>query len=141
AIRGLLLLMDGGLAFGVTRDTALSEVDSGARQRILAARWLYGAVGLSVFVGAIAFSFLPAALLHLSGSDRTVAEVVTVLLGLDTAVSLASSPFAAILRGRQRFNVLASGALVQSLVGFLVLALLIGPWGLFGASVASLVGR
>src|SRR5258708_31081255 len=45
SMRSLLMLLDSGLAFGVTRDVVLSRDDAAARQRVAGAYRLYLGIG------------------------------------------------------------------------------------------------
>jgi len=60
SMRGLLMLLDSGLAFGVTRDVVLSRDDAVARQRVGSAYRLYLGIGAGVIALGLAMSGLPA---------------------------------------------------------------------------------
>jgi len=141
SIRGLLLLLDGGLALGVTRDVVLSGNDASARQRVASAYWLYLVIGATVMVLGLAAIQLPALLLHLSGSSANVSSAVTAIVVVDAAVALAASPVSATLRGRGRFDIIAASSIVQSVVGLLAAWLLIDRLGLTGVAMATLASR
>jgi O-antigen/teichoic acid export membrane protein len=141
SMRSLLMLLDGGLALGVTRDVVLSRDEAVARQRVASAYRLYLGIGAAVLVFGLASASLPALLLHLSGSSVGLSRLVTMIVVVDVAVALASSPLYATLRGRGRFDILAAASIVQSAFGLLVAWLLINRLGLPGVAVATLASR
>ena len=141
SIRSLLMLLDSGLAFGVTRDVVLSGDDVTARERVASAYRLYLGIGAAVIVLGFALSGLPAFLLHLSGSSVGLSRLVTMVVVADTAIALASSPLYATLRGRSRFDLIAAASTIQSAVGLLAAWLLINRWGLPGVAGATLGSR
>lgn len=141
SIRSLLVLLDGGLALGLTRDVVLSRDDAMARKRMASAYRLYLGIGAAVLVLGLAVAGLPAFLLHLSGSSVGLSRVVTMIVVVDAAVALASSPLSATLRGRGRFDILAAASIIQSAVGLLAAWLLINRWGLPGVAGATLASR
>lgn len=141
SLRGLIVFMDGGLAFGVTRDVARYEIDDSALDRIRAARRVYAFLGLAVFAVALVAAIFVGHLMHVSMSVVRVAVVTTVFVGAETATTLVASPIVASIRGRERFDVVAAGGFAQSLVGLLLLLVLIRPWGLIGAAVAMVSAR
>jgi len=141
SMRGLLMLLDSGLAFGVTRDVVLSRDDAVARQRVGSAYRLYLGIGAGVIALGLAMSGLPALLLHLSGSSVGLSRLVTIVVVADTAVALASSPLYATLRGHGRFDAIAAASIIQSAVGLVAAWLLIHRWGLPGVAGATLTSR
>ncbi len=141
SMRSLLMLLDSGLAFGVTRDVVLSADDVVARQRVASAYRLYLAVGAGIIVLGLAMSGLPALLLHLSGASAEQSRLVTIIVVADTGVALASSPLYATLRGRGRFDRIAITSIIQSAVGLLLAWFLIQRWGLPGVAAATLMSR
>jgi O-antigen/teichoic acid export membrane protein len=141
SIRTLLVLLDGGLALGVTRDAALSRDDPAARDRVASAYWLYLGIGVAALVLGLALAGLPSLLLHLSGSAVGQSRVVTMIVVVDAAVALASSPLSATIRGRGRFDILAVASIMQSAGGLLAAWQVIHPWGLPGVAGTALASR
>lgn len=142
AVRGFVMFLDGGLGFGVNRDAArLDGAAEEATARIRATRRVYAGLALAcVAVFAVASGF-PAALLTLDGTTAETAGLVTLLLGLETAAALVTSPLAAVLRGRQRFDALAVVQWSQTLLGVGLTAYLARHHGLVGAACATAGAR
>jgi O-antigen/teichoic acid export membrane protein len=142
ALRTILTFIDGGLAMGVTRDVVLSDRgDPSARSRIASAATIYVAFGVLVGAAGLLGSTVPGSLLALEPDAMRTAQALTALLGIEAGFAIALSPVTAALRGRQRFDVLAAGAVVQTLVGTALLITLVGRFGLVGAGLAVLVAR
>ncbi len=142
AIRGFILFLDGGLSFGIQRDAALAASPGGENaSRIRATRRIYGGLAVAALVAFAVAAGFPALLLGLEGADAETARDVTLLLGAETAAALLASPLAAILRGRQRFDVLAISAWSQAILGAAILAVLAPRHGLAGAAIAALASR
>jgi O-antigen/teichoic acid export membrane protein len=141
SIRGLLVLLDGGLALGVTRDVVLSRDNSVAKERLTSAYWLYAGIAAAVLVFGLAIAGLPAVLLHLSGSSVGLSRAVTTIVVVEAAIALASSPLSATLRGHSQFDILATASIIQSAIGLIAASLLISRWGLIGVAVATLAAR
>src|SRR5258708_31848749 len=66
SMRSLLMLLDSGLAFGVTRDVVLSRDDAAARQRVAGAYRLYLGIGGAAELLDVALSRIQPRLLYLS---------------------------------------------------------------------------
>jgi O-antigen/teichoic acid export membrane protein len=141
SIRSLLVLLDGGLALGVTRDVVLSREDNEARDRVASAYRIYLAIGAAALAVGLAASGLPGLLLHLSGPSSDLSRAVTLIVVVDAAAALAASPLSATLRGLNRFDILAVASIVQSSLGLLAAWLLIDRWGLLGVAAGILVSR
>ncbi|HLU38764.1 MAG TPA: glycosyltransferase, partial [Planctomycetota bacterium] len=78
------------------------------------------------------------------GLDGAAADAVrgaTLVLGIETALALFAAPLPAILRGRQRFDLLAAAALAQAAVGTVLLVVLTERFGLLGAAWSALGAR
>src|SRR5262245_21264313 len=116
AIRGFILFLDAGLAFGVSRDAALLATDDGAALRIRATRRIHAGLAAAALAFFAVASQFPSQLLGLTGGAAQAARGATLLLGAEAAVVLVASPLAAVLRGRQRFDVIAVAAWSQALV-------------------------
>lgn len=142
ALRGFLLLVDGGLATGISRDVALiANGDATVAPRIRTTTRLYAALGAVALAGTALLAWLPAAMLGLSGAAADAARITTWLFGVETALALLSAPLPAILRGRQRFDLLASATIGQAAVGTALLCWLVPTCGLVGAGWAALIAR
>lgn len=142
ALRGLVTFLDGGLALGVARDAARAVVDiHEARARIAAARRLYLVLGIAGSAVGVAASDVPGSILGLEGAARAAARIVTVLVAVDTGLALAMSPYAAILRGRREFRVLAFGSVAQAVIGTALVIVLTPHFGLVGSAGALLAAR
>ncbi len=142
AVRGFIMFLDGGLAFGVNRDAARHEeapIESAARVR--AARRLYAALALLCVTAFVIAAGFPVTLLALEGTSAGAANTVMVLIGIETGAALLGSPLAAMMRGRQRFDALASALWAQTLLGTALLAHLTPRYGLVGAAAATLCAR
>lgn len=142
AFRGFVTFLDGGLAMGVTRDAALERSEHhDARPRLAAARRIYAALGVLIIALGLIGSEFPGSLIGLSGEAAQTARAVTIVLAIDAAIALLASPLGSILRGLQRFDVLAAGATSQAVVGSALVLALTAGWGVLGAAVASLLAR
>jgi len=142
ALRGILLLLDGGLAFSVSRDAALlaaGGADAWARLRA-ALRVHVGAAALAILVGALAAG-APGALLGVTGQAADTASLITFLTALEAAAATLGAPLFAVLRGRERFDAVAAATIAQSALGILLLWSTIDSHGLAGAAFALLVSR
>lgn len=142
ALRGILLLLDGGLAFSVSRDAALlaaGGADGWARIRA-ALRLHIGIAVIAIVVGALAAG-APAALLGVTGEAAQTASLITFLTALEAAAASLGAPLFAILRGRERFDAVAAATAAQSLLGIGLLLLSIDAYGLRGAAFALLASR
>jgi O-antigen/teichoic acid export membrane protein len=141
ALRGMLLLIDAGLALGVSRDAALENRNAHHRSRIAAAHRLYVRLGIaSVAIGLLGAG-IPGALLGVTGETADQAAVVTALFAVETGVTFWASPFAAQLRGRQRSDAVAVASATLAAMGLVLAFLLTGPLGLVGAGIAALTAR
>lgn len=141
AFRSALMFLDGGLAFGVTRDASLFAAGDGeARSRLHASYSLYLGAGLVVGLLGALLSWVPGTLLDISSSRPDVA-VVTMLIGVETGLALAAAPANATLRGLGRFGLLAAASGSTAIAGTLLLVVLTPGWGLVGAGAAVLAGR
>ncbi|MBW3633525.1 MAG: glycosyltransferase [Chloroflexi bacterium] len=141
AIRSALLIVDGGLAFGVTRDVALATTgDEDAVSRLRMAARVYAVVGIVVALLGVAFAWVPGALLGI-GPSRPEIALITILIAVETALALAFAPANASLRGMGRFDLLAVASLAMAVVGSLLLVWWTPAWGLVGAAAAVVGGR
>lgn len=138
ALRGVLVFVDAGITLGATREIAR---DGGSAERVVALRWIALALASAALAGGLAAAWVPAKLLGVTGDDAALVALVTIAFTVDAAVALATAPLAALLRGRERFDLLALAALAQATVGLLALAPMIERAGLAGAVVALLAGR
>lgn len=142
ALRGFLLLFDGGLATSVSRDVALvQQGDSAAAIRVrTASRWCLGFAVLALLVGTL-LAAAPGALLGLDADDAAMARWATLLTAIETALALAGSSLAGRLRGLHRFDRLAWTTLLYAAVGAALLWPLTARFGLCGAAAAALAAR
>lgn len=135
AFRGFLLFVDGGLALGVSRDVALLRSEGvAARQRLGAATALFVALGAIAFAIGLVCAPLPGALLGLRGALAAEARGATLWVGTEAAMALASAPVFGLLRGRERFDVLALVSGAQAVVGTALLLLAPARWGVGGVA-------
>lgn len=142
AFRSMLLLVDGGLAFGLTRDAALAVAnEADGRERLRASIAVYIAAAAGAALLGIGLAWMPGMLLGLSGPMFQISMALTVLIGLETALALAFGPAVGILRGLKRFDLLAASSLTQAVLGTVLLAVLAGALGLVGAGAAILLAR
>ena len=141
ALRGFLLFLDAGLAFGVSRDVVLERQDSTAAARVRAAFTLYAGLGGLVLVGGFALAMVPGRLLHLEGAASSSAQWAMRALGVESALALASAPLWGVLRGQQRFQSMAVAHVVQAVLGTLLLLATPRGWGLWGAALVLLLAR
>lgn len=142
ALRGFVLFLDGGLAFGVARDAALAGTKPDEAAARIRATWrIYAALGALAFVVFAVAAGFPGRLLGLSDADAEVARGVTLLFGVEALVVLLGSPLLATLRGRQRFDALAAATWTQAVLGVTLLALLTPRYGLIGAALAGFASR
>lgn len=140
AFRTAVLFVDGGLAFGVTRDVALAtQGDTEAGGRLRTATRLYLAVAVLVGLLGTALSWLPGELLGLGGRSDVV--VVTALIGVEAALALAFAPANASLRGIGRFDLLAAASVAMAVVGGGLLLWWTPQWALVGAAAAVAAAR
>ena len=136
AFRSALLFLDAGLAFGVTRDAAIARAgDATAHDRLRVSYLLYFLVAVLALILGVSLSWLPGELLGLGGSRPDVA-LLTMLIGVETALAFAAAPAHATLRGLGRFDLLAVASAATATVGTILLLLLTPEWGLLGAGVA-----
>lgn len=141
AVRSLILLMDAGLSLPATRDVAQRGVVAGAGERFRAALRLYVVLaGIAAAAGVVSAP-LPEILLRLAPEDAEIARAVTMLFGVEAALTLIGSPFAAALRGVDRMGVLALSNSVAAIAGALAAIPLTQSYGLLGASAATLGAR
>jgi len=141
ALRAMLLLIDAGLALGVSRDAALESRDAHHRARTAAAHRLYARLGIaSVAIGLLGAG-IPGRLLGITGETADQAAIVTALFAVETGVTFWASPFAAQLRGRQRSDAVAVASATLAAVGLALAFVLVGPIGLVGAAIAALAAR
>lgn len=141
AFRSSLLFLDGGLAFGVTRDAALAASgDADARRRWRASVILYVAGGAAVVLLGWSLAWVPATLLGLGPGGADV-STVTALVALETGLALVFSPVLASLRGTSRFDLVACSSFVTAGVGMALLFALVPTLGLIGAGIAVVLGR
>jgi O-antigen/teichoic acid export membrane protein len=141
ALRAMLLLIDAGLALGVSRDAALESRDAYHRARTAAAHRLYILLGVvSVAIGLLGAG-IPGRLLGVTGETADQATVVTALFAIETGVTFWASPLAAQLRGRQRSDAVALASATLAAVGIVLALLLAGPLGIVGAGIAALTAR
>jgi O-antigen/teichoic acid export membrane protein len=141
ALRAMLLLIDAGLALGVSRDAALESRDAHYRARTAAAHRLYIVLGVaSVAIGLLGAG-IPGRLLGVTGETADQATIVTALFAIETGVTFWASPFAAQLRGRQRSDAVALASATLAAAGLVLVFLLAGPLGLVGAGIAALAAR
>lgn len=141
ALRAMLLLIDAGLALGVSRDAALEGLDAHHRARTAAAHRLYVLLGVvSVAIGLLGAG-IPGRLLGVTGKVADQATIVTLLFAIETGLTFWASPFAAQLRGRQRSDAVALASAMLATAGLVLALLLAGPLGLVGAGIAALAAR
>ncbi len=137
SLRGFLLFLDGGLAFGVTRDVVLADArDEQARLRLASASLMYVVAGVMALAIGLAGAATPGALLGLGGQPLEAARLATAWFAVDAAILLASAPLAGLLRGRERLDLLALVNGGQALGGLLLLSLVPGRWGLAGVTAS-----
>ena len=141
AFRAILMLVESGLALGVSRDAALEEADGRHGSRIAAARRLYVLLGLAAIGVGLTGSGIPGRLLGVTGEVENLARLVTAMFALETGVTLWASPYAARLRGHERFDVVAAASLLQAFVGLTFGIALVGTLGLVGGAIAVLAAR
>lgn len=142
AIRAFVLLLDAGLATGISRDVALAEGgDRVASVRVRASARLYAALAAVALIAGVLGAGFPAALLELPAAAADIARTVTLLLAVETALALLAGPLPAILRGSQRFDALALSASAQAGLGVVLLVAMIDAFGLAGAAWATLLAR
>ncbi|MCA8951650.1 MAG: glycosyltransferase, partial [Planctomycetes bacterium] len=142
ALRGVLLLLDGGLVLGVSRDAALlADEGRGRWARIRGAWRVHVAIAvLALGLGAVGAG-MPGALLGVTGEGVGIARAITLLAAIEAAVATMGSPLLGILRGRERFDAVAVAAASQGALAIGLVLLLIGPFGLIGAAAAMLGAR
>ncbi len=141
AVKAFVVFLDGGLAQGIVRDAGQGERDSGAGVRIRAA-WRLGVLAAAAALGvALVAAPWVGSWLALAPAVAAIAPVLVVVHGLDAAVSLATGPFAALLRGRGQFGVLALANVAQAGLGAALLLLLVPVAGAPGAAIAVVGAR
>jgi O-antigen/teichoic acid export membrane protein len=141
ALRSLILVIDVGLALPATRDAAQLSSHAGADARLAGTVRLYLTLAVAALAIGIAASPIPAELLGLTGAAASIARTVTILFALEAALTMVGSPFLAVMRGLGRLDVLAATTVVASVIGIALTLVLVGPFGLIGASVAALASR
>ena len=143
ALRGMVAFVEAGLALGVARDVALHERDDpDALGRVAAARLLYTLFALGIVALTAAAALLDFGdLLRVSDAEADAALLATLLVGCEAAAILGGSPLLAIVRGRQRFDVLAYGSAANAVGGLFLLAVLTSLFGIVGAAAAVLITR
>lgn len=142
ALRAILLWFDGGLVMGVIRDAALLPTEAeAATTRIRTAQMTFRALGLVAVALGLLASTIPGALLGLREEEATDAQLVTVLLAFDAGIALAASPLTAVIRGFQRFDLLAYGSVAHALIGSVLLIAGASTAGLPGAALGLLLAR
>jgi len=142
ALRGLLVLFDGGLTLGVSRDAALLASEGRpAWARIRAAWRLHLGIAIAIAVLGLLAAGMPEALLGADAASATGARLVTTLTACEAATASLFAPLFAILRGRERFGALAAATTLQSVLGIGLVLLLLGTHGLPGAAAALLLAR
>ena len=142
AFRAILVMLDGGLALGVSRDTALLGSDApDAWGRIRGAWRVYAGLAALALVLGVAAAGLPGHVLGATGEVADVAAAVTMVTAAEAAVALATAPLAGMLRGRQRFGALAIGSGCQAVLGIALVSVLLPAHGLVGAAWALLAAR
>ena len=142
ALRGIVLLLDGGVATGVNRDVALArQGDAVAAGRVRTAWGLYGLLAALMLGLGVVGAALPGAMLGLEGAATAAASATMFLLCLDAAIALAAGPLPAILRGSQRFDALAAMTCVQTSIAIGLLFWLVPAHGIAGAAWSLVIGR
>lgn len=143
ALRGMVAFVEAGLALGVARDVALhAEGDAAAPARVAAARLLYALLAAGIILlAAVGAALNVASLGELSAVEADAARIATVLVGLEAAAILGASPLLAVVRGRQRFDILAYGSIANAVGGLVLVASLTWLFGILGAATAMLVTR
>jgi O-antigen/teichoic acid export membrane protein len=141
ALRTVLLLIDGGLALGVSRDAALEADDASRRARMAAAQRLYRRLGIGAAAVGLLGAGVPGRLLGVTGDIAVVGAFAAALFAMETGATFWASPYVARLRGHQRFDRVAAAAAIQAGVGMSLAVLLVLPFGLVGAAAAALGGR
>ena len=142
ALRGIVLLLDGGVATGVNRDVALArEGDGVAAGRVRAAWGLYAVLAALMLGLGVVGAALPGAMLGLEGVATAAASATMFVLCLDAAFALAAGPLPAILRGSQRFDALAAMTFVSSAFAVGLLFWLVPAYGIVGAAWSLVIGR
>ena len=142
ALKAFVAFLDGGLAFGISRDAARVETEGAAAlRRIAAARATYLAFGALAVVLAVVLADVPGRLLALDGAALATSRTLMVLVGLETGLALSISPLLGIARGRSRFDVLALASTTQAVAVVGLVIVLTPIAGLPGAALAVLIGR
>lgn len=142
SLRVFTMVLDGGLTLSIARDAALASTGAaGLRARFGASAALTLSIGALVVAAGFLFSWLPAAILGLSGEAASEASVVMMVVGCDAGVAIAASIWFATARGLERFDVLAAAGMLQVAVAVPLLILLTNGFGLIGAAVAFVIAR
>ena len=142
ALRGILLLLDGGLSFAVSRDAALLARDGRASWARIRAAWRVHAVLAALAIGAGAlFAGAPGRLLGIAAEDADTARWLTLLTAAEAAAATLGAPLYALLRGTDRFTAVAVTTALQGLLGAVFVFAAIDAWGLVGAAAATLLAR
>ncbi|MBK8976970.1 MAG: glycosyltransferase [Planctomycetes bacterium] len=140
ALRAVLLLADHGLALGVSRDAALAGAgDAVAWSRVRAAVRVYLLAGAAAVAVGVAAAGVPRWLL--AGAPVPGMTTAFVLLALEAGIAMAFGPLLGIVRGRERFELVAGTAVVQNALGAGLVLLWVGEHGLVGAALATCVAR
>ncbi len=142
ALRAFALFLDGGLMFGAAGAAARHRSDPDqARDDLRGSTFVGLASGAGIAIGTVLLAWVPGALLGLEGNSAATAATATVLIGLEVGLALAASPLHGMARGLERFDVIATGALVQATVVIVVVLVLAPTMGLVGAAAPLVLGR
>lgn len=140
--RGLLALVDAGLAPIVTRET--SQLAAGvemARERIRSARSVYTLAAAFVLALGVAGAGLPGSLLGLQGANASAAAIVTALMAAEAALALFGGTYPSQVRARERFDLLAAAAALQAVTTLVIAFATVDRLGLAGVALGTLAGR
>lgn len=142
ALRGILLLLDGGLSFAVSRDAALLQRDGRSSWSRIRAAWRVHALlaALALLAGAL-FAGAPGYLLGVAAEHEGAARWLTLLTAAEAAAATLGAPLHALLRGKERFTAVAVTTTLQAVLGVLLVVAAIDQFGLVGAAAATLLAR
>lgn len=142
ALRAFALFLDSGLMFSAAGASARLDGDRSAARSDLRGSLELGVLsGAAVAAAAMALAWVPSAILGLEGDIAVTATVATALLGIEVGLALAASPLQGMARGIGRFDLVLTGAIVQTTVSVGLVLVLAAPLGLVGAALGLLVGR